>query len=80
VALGNVLGSNIYNILGIAGTTGLIAPTVVPPEIARFDAPIMVGAAFLLLLFARTGWRIGRREGAMLLAAYLLYLWVLWPG
>ncbi|WP_135466623.1 calcium/sodium antiporter [Crenalkalicoccus roseus] len=80
VAFGNVLGSNIYNILGIAGVTALIAPTQVPPEIARFDALLMLGASLLLLVVARTGWRIGRREGTALLAGYAAYVWVLWPA
>jgi cation:H+ antiporter len=39
----------------------------------------MIAAAALLLVFGRTGWRIGRREGAMLLAAYGLYVWAIWP-
>jgi cation:H+ antiporter len=79
VALGNVLGSNIYNVLGIGGMTALIAPTAVPPEIARLDVWVMVLAAALVLLLGRSGWRIGRREGACLLAGYVAYLWWLWP-
>ena len=42
IALGNVLGSSIYNILGIGGLTALIAPTVVPREIVRFDNIVMI--------------------------------------
>ncbi len=80
VALGNVLGSNIYNILGIGGVTGLIAPTVVPPEMVRFDSLVMVGVSALALAFAWTGMRIGRREGGVLLAGYVGYIWVIWPG
>ena len=80
VAIGNVLGSNIYNVLGIGGVTALVAPTGVPAEIARFDAPVMLAAALLLLLLARTGWRIGRREGAALVALYALYVWFIWPA
>ena len=79
VSLGNVLGSCIYNVLGIGGITGLISPTVVPPEIARFDSPVMVAASVLLLVFAWTGLRIGRREGACLLAGYVAYVWAVWP-
>jgi cation:H+ antiporter len=79
VALGNVLGSNIYNILGIGGLTALIAPTTVPAEIARFDVWVMVLVSALLLLLGRSGWRVGRREGAALLAGYGAYLWWLWP-
>jgi cation:H+ antiporter len=78
VALGNILGSNIYNTLGIAGITGLISPTVVPPEIARFDSLIMLGVSALCLLFAWTGRRIGRREGSTLLLGYVAYTAYLW--
>lgn len=80
VALGNVLGSNIYNSLGIGGVTALLAPTAVPPEIARFDGPVMVLVSLVLFVFARTGWRIGRREGSALLAGYLVYVWSIWPA
>lgn len=79
VALGNVLGSNIYNVLGIGGMTALIAPTGVPAEIARFDVWVMVLAAVLVLFLGRSGWRVGRREGAALLAGYAVYVWWLWP-
>lgn len=78
VAVGNVLGSNIYNVLGIGGVTGLIAPTAVPPEMLAFDIPVMIGASLLLLLFAATGATISRREGGVLLALYAAYVgWLL---
>ena len=79
VAFGNVVGSNIYNILGIGGTTALIAPSNVPQEIVGFDAPVMVAVSLLLVLFAATGMRIARREGAFLVAGYAAYIWMLWP-
>jgi cation:H+ antiporter len=79
VAIGNVIGSNIYNVLGIGGVTALIAPTVVPPEIARFDNLVMVGVSALCLLLAWTGSRVQRWEGAVLLAGYGLYLYAIWP-
>ncbi len=79
VAFGNIVGSNIYNILGIGGTTALIAPSHVPEEIVRFDAPVMVAVTLVLVLFAATGLRIGRREGATLVAGYIAYGWLLWP-
>ncbi len=80
VALGNVLGSNIYNVLGILGMTALVSPTVVPAEIARFDSLVMVAVSAALLVVAWTGLRIGRREGAALLAGYVAYVWAIWPG
>jgi cation:H+ antiporter len=79
VALGNVLGSNIYNILGIGGVTALVSPTAVPVEVARFDAPVMVAVSILMLVFAATGLRVGRREGAALLAGYVVYVIAIWP-
>lgn len=80
VALGNVLGSNIYNILGIGGVTALIAPTEVPAAIAAYDVWVMIGASVLVLVLGRTGWRVGRREGAALLGFYGLYVWSIWPA
>lgn len=78
VALGNILGSNIFNILGILGVTALVQPMAVPEEIIRLDIWVMCAATALLVLFARTGWRLARREGAVMLAAYLAYLgWLL---
>ncbi|RBI85464.1 sodium:calcium antiporter [Rhodosalinus halophilus] len=77
VAFGNVIGSNIFNVLGILGVTALAAPLPVPAEIARLDIWVMLGAAVALTLFAVTGWRLSRCEGAALLAAYAVYLGVL---
>jgi cation:H+ antiporter len=79
VALGNIMGSNVYNILGIGGVTGLIQPTVVPPEIVRFDNLVMVAASVAMFAFAWNGNRIGRLEGAALLTGYLTYIFVLLP-
>ena len=73
VALGNIIGSNIFNILGILGATALIKPIAVPPEFIRLDIWIMLAATILLLVFARTGWRIGRREAAFMIAGYIGY-------
>jgi len=79
IAFGNVIGSNIYNLLGIGGVTAVVAPTPVPAEIMARDAWVMIAASVLLLIVARTWWRIGRREGGVLLALYLGYLAWLWP-
>lgn len=80
VAIGNVIGSclfNILGILGILGITALVSPLEVPEAIARFDIWIMLAAALALTLFVRTGWRVNRAEGAVLLLGYPLYLGVL---
>ncbi|WP_297113541.1 calcium/sodium antiporter [uncultured Devosia sp.] len=78
VAFGNIIGSNIYNILGIAGVTALIAPSQVPPQIASFDNIVMVAVSLLVVAFAYTGRRIARWEGAVLVAGYAGYVWWLW--
>jgi cation:H+ antiporter len=75
IAFGNVVGSNIYNVLGILGITAIIEPIPVPPEIAAADAWIMLAATALLLLFSISGWRISRAEGGIFLAGYGAYLY-----
>lgn len=79
IAFGNIVGSNIYNILGIGGATALIAPGEVPAEIAGFDNLVMIGVSVLLVAFASTGLRIARLEGAALLLGYVAYVIVVWP-
>ncbi|MFM2042692.1 MAG: hypothetical protein RLY86_1268 [Pseudomonadota bacterium] len=74
VAFGNVVGSNIYNILGILGITAIVIPVPVPPEIMRLDLWVMIAATALLLVFAVSGRRITRWEGGVLVALYLAYL------
>lgn len=73
VALGNIVGSNIYNILGILGITSIIQPIEVPAEIAAFDVWAMLGVTALLLVQLRSGWRLSRIEGALLVALYAGY-------
>ncbi len=77
VAIGNVVGSNIFNILGILGTTAVVQPIPVPAEILRFDLWVMLAVALLLLAFAWTGRRICQLEAGFLLAGYGAYLAVL---
>jgi cation:H+ antiporter len=73
IALGNVLGSNIYNVLFIGGVTGLASPSEVPAQIMGFDLWLMIGASLAVMLFAWTGGRLSRREGFILTAGYALY-------
>jgi cation:H+ antiporter len=77
VAFGNVIGSNIFNILGILGITALVQPIEVPPEIARLDVWVMLAATAALVVVTVTEWRITRREGGLMLGGYAAYLGVL---
>lgn len=78
VALGNVIGSNIFNILGILGVTALVKPIPVPPEILRLDIWVMAAATLVLVWVSLTGWKITRREGLAMMGAYAAYL--VWLG
>jgi cation:H+ antiporter len=73
IAFGNVIGSNIYNILGILGITALVRPIPIPPQIAQLDVWVML-AATLGLIIAVVAWRrIGRVTGLLFLGAYAAY-------
>ncbi|MGX9463208.1 calcium/sodium antiporter [Shewanella sp. A14] len=72
IAIGNVVGSNIFNVLGILGATALIHP-VSAAGFNEIDFIAMLIFAFMVLPFAWSGLRIGRREGAVLLTGYLGY-------
>lgn len=74
LAIGNVIGSCIFNILGILGLTALLAPLDVPREIAVFDGWVLLATTLAACALAVTGWRLARREGALLLAAFAVYL------
>ncbi len=73
VALGNVVGSCIYNLLGILGATAVITPIAVPAEIAGIDIWVLLAVTALLIVQLRSGWRLSRIEGAVLLALYCAY-------
>lgn len=73
IALGNILGSNIYNILAILGVASLIAPVPIAPEIARVEMWVMAAFA-LLLLPALVAGRVGRWLAALMLAGYAGYV------
>ena len=77
IAVGNIVGSNIYNVLGILGLTALVQPLSVPPQILSLDLWVMLAVTGLLIAFVVTGWRLSRAEGGLLLAGYLSYLGVL---
>ena len=73
VAMGNVIGSNTFNILGILGVTALVARVPVDPQILRFDNPVMIAVSLLLLPFVFGRKDMGRRTGLLFVALYALY-------
>jgi cation:H+ antiporter len=77
IAVGNVVGSNIFNVLGILGTTALIHPLPVPSEIIARDNWWMIGLSLLMFPLMKTGMRVNRLEGAVLLAVFTAYMTVL---
>jgi len=77
IAIGNVLGSNVFNILMILGLTGLICPMQMK-YISLVDFSVMLGSMCLLWLFSRTRYTIERWEGALLTASFVAYIaWLL---
>lgn len=72
LAIGNVVGSNIANVLLILGLSALIVPLAVNEQIIRQEIPIMIGTSLLFVVFALDG-RLGQGEGALLLALVIAY-------
>ena len=75
IAVGNVIGSNLFNLLGVLGITALVAPMPlsVSPNALAFDLPVMLGVAVLCLPVFYAGYRITRLEGVLFLGLYLVY-------
>lgn len=76
VAVGNVLGSNIFNLLGILGVSAFLQPLEIRGRIAEFDQWVMLGVALLILVFLYTGRQLNRVEGGVLLVGYVAYVGV----
>jgi cation:H+ antiporter len=76
IAVGNLVGSNLFNLLGVLGLGGLVAPDgiPVPTGALTFDIPVMIGAALATLPIFFTNYTIGRREGLLLFGYYIAYL------
>lgn len=74
VAVGNILGSNIFNMLGILGISAMLNPLTVNQRVTDFDQWVLMAASVVLLLFLYTGRKIGRVEGGILLLGYVGYL------
>ena len=79
IAVGNVVGSNIFNILCVLGISGLVSPTplLAGAQMASLDIPVMLAVAVLCLPFFFAGATLNRVEGALFLTAYAAYTWYL---
>jgi cation:H+ antiporter len=78
IAIGNVVGSNVFNILGILGITALIIP-ISSVGISYIDLGVMIFTAIILFPLSRSGFSISRFEGAILLIGYFGYVYYLLP-
>lgn len=74
VAIGNVIGSNVFNLLGILGGTAMFGSIPIPPAFLHVDFPIMIGSSLLLLPFVLARAAIGRMTGALMLGGYIAYM------
>ena len=77
ISVGNILGSNIFNILGILGITCAITPQRITPQVFSLDLPVMIVLSIACIPIMRSGARISRGEGVLLLAGYAAYMVVL---
>lgn len=80
VSLGNLIGSNIFNILGILGVTACIAPLRIAPQMAQIDMPVALGVAALVLLIILLAQKVGRLSGLLFLGLYAAYMTWLFVG
>jgi cation:H+ antiporter len=78
VAVGNVVGSNIFNVFGILGVTAVVSPLPVAGRLASVDVWVMLGIGLAAMVALRTGWRVSRPEGLVALVLYAVYTgWLL---
>ncbi len=80
MAVGNIIGSSVFNLLGILGITALVSPLSVPAEILSRDAPWLLGISAALFPMMWSGRLLNRLEGAALLGTFGVYMFVLISG
>jgi cation:H+ antiporter len=78
IAVGNIVGSNIFNILTVLGVSSLLVPYSAP-GLTSVDLAVMFGFAVVALPFMWTKFTLSRTEGFLFLGGYGIYLWYLWP-
>ena len=81
IALGNVIGSNMFNMLAVFGIPGLMTPHMLDPEVLSRDFPFMIGFSIALFIMAygfKGHGKVNRFEGGLLLIGYAVYMIVLY--
>lgn len=76
VGIGNVLGSNLFNILFVTGITASLVPLPLSEKVMNFDVWVMLGATLVMVPVVAFGWRLTRLSGGVLVAGYLFYVWL----
>jgi cation:H+ antiporter len=74
ISVGNVVGSNIFNVCMVIGTVGLFNPMSVNMRLMHFEFPAMFFLCLVLLIFARTGFRLNRLEGLFFVVSFILFV------
>jgi cation:H+ antiporter len=77
ISVGNIIGSNIFNILAVIGAVCIIKPVAVDPSVAIVTIPLLLVYTFALAPILKTGLTISRFEGAVLLTSYGFYLYII---
>lgn len=73
IALGNILGSNVFNTLFIVGLSGIVVPLGVSPDV-KFDSILLIGITLIVVIFAITSQKITKKEGIILVTIYFAYI------
>ena len=80
VALGNVMGSNLFNLMGVMGVVTCVVPIELPEQILRFDLWVMAGVSAMMIQFMYSGLRLSRTEAALFLLTYATFLVIQFVG
>lgn len=80
ISIGNIVGSNIFNILFVLGIVAVIRPLELDSHVLRFEFPYLVGISVLVALFMKTRFKVSRLEGLILLVSYILFVLILITG
>jgi cation:H+ antiporter len=77
ISVGNIIGSNIFNVMCVVGVVSMIMPLEVDRQLLFFELPVMMAFSLVLIPFMRTGFVLNRWEGGLLLAGYAVFIFYL---